>query len=436
MDKTRNPLSSSSAATLWAHLAQKDTLGRTSTTSTLGSFMPPNGPQDKTATTMRVLLHDTQMNLEKFSGNVEKLIHDVRQTEQELKTTTGLLEKEQDKLMGDIIDLVNRAQTQIQASVGTPAQALVVDGLFKNVDRRLESLDQRLDAIQAFNQTHSQAIQTQMHTIQSIQNQQNTIIAAVTPLLPLLQANSSPSSKKRNRTGSDVRFSSSPSVALAHVRKKSRIEASPLKSPKIAKQPTPTPPRRSPITINLEIGEKQAAQTPRRPLQDLYLQSPGKLVTPKQSHPVPPHQLAPHSAHRPSSSSKAAGGDNRVDKIIRELSLQQPKGGVNLQTSGHAAQTQRGPVIRPPSPFHAAAWSTTHQSSRVLFGRTFREGCCEPSGQYHPMGIHSPCDNRTGAKRRAPPSASYASSSKTTFQDSSIVHVPYTLSGTFLPPMP
>lgn len=233
-----------------------------------------------------------------------------------------------------------------------------------------------------------------MHTIQSIQNQQNTIIAAVTPLLPLLQAvaaadrqhrcihptsvdtasdhrssepakssrspsvftvsstqNSSPSSKKRNRSSSDGRFSSSPSVALAHVRKKSRIVTSLPTAPETVKQPTPTPPRQSPITINLESGGKQAAQTPRRPLQDLYFQSPGKMVTPKQSHPMPPHQLAPHSAHRPSSSSKAAGGDNRVDKIIRELSLQQPKAGVNPQTNGHTAQTPRGPVIRPPPPF-------------------------------------------------------------------------------------
>jgi len=38
-----------------------------------------------------------------------------------------------------------------------------------------------------FNQTHSQALQTQMHSIQALQNQQSSILSAVTPLLPLLQ---------------------------------------------------------------------------------------------------------------------------------------------------------------------------------------------------------------------------------------------------------
>jgi hypothetical protein len=38
-----------------------------------------------------------------------------------------------------------------------------------------------------FNQTHCQALQTQVRAIQSIQDQQNAILGAVTPLVPLLQ---------------------------------------------------------------------------------------------------------------------------------------------------------------------------------------------------------------------------------------------------------
>ncbi|RXW20726.1 hypothetical protein EST38_g5127 [Candolleomyces aberdarensis] len=142
---------SSGAASLWAHLNRKDANGRTNppTSTATPDFLPPTGPQDRTATTMRVLLHDTQMNFEKFSEQVEGLIKDVQKTEQGIKTTNTLFEKEHDKLMGDIIDLVNRVQTQLQASIGTPAQTSATDALFKNVDRRLESLDQRLDAIQA-----------------------------------------------------------------------------------------------------------------------------------------------------------------------------------------------------------------------------------------------------------------------------------------------
>lgn len=54
---------------------------------------------------MRVLLHDTQMNFEKFSAAVERLIKDVQKTELGLKATNTLFEKEHDKMMGDIIDL-------------------------------------------------------------------------------------------------------------------------------------------------------------------------------------------------------------------------------------------------------------------------------------------------------------------------------------------
>lgn len=43
---------------------------------------------------------------------------------------------------------VNRVQSKILTSVGTPAQSQVVAELFKDVDRRLECLDQRLSAIQ------------------------------------------------------------------------------------------------------------------------------------------------------------------------------------------------------------------------------------------------------------------------------------------------
>ena len=71
----------------------------------------------------------------------------------------------------------------------------------------MDTLDQRLDAIQAvitfyshsnvtvfpkvfsqFNQTHSQALQTQIQAIQILLDKQGSIVSAVLPLLPLLQA--------------------------------------------------------------------------------------------------------------------------------------------------------------------------------------------------------------------------------------------------------
>ena len=50
---------------------------------------------------------------------------------------------------------VNRVQTNTLAAIGTPSQSGVVAGLFKDVDRRLESLDQKFDAIQAVNEIYS-----------------------------------------------------------------------------------------------------------------------------------------------------------------------------------------------------------------------------------------------------------------------------------------
>lgn len=42
----------------------------------------------------------------------------------------------------------NRSQTEIQKSVGTPAQAQQLEKLTRDLEQRLESLDKRIDAIQ------------------------------------------------------------------------------------------------------------------------------------------------------------------------------------------------------------------------------------------------------------------------------------------------
>lgn len=47
--------------------------------------------------------------------------------------------------------IVNRCQTEVQKSLGTPAQADKVDNLSKELaatDRRIESLDKRIDVVQ------------------------------------------------------------------------------------------------------------------------------------------------------------------------------------------------------------------------------------------------------------------------------------------------
>ncbi|EDQ98327.1 uncharacterized protein LACBIDRAFT_303942 [Laccaria bicolor S238N-H82] len=161
---------------LWTHLLRKDAQA----SNNIG-IIPPIAPIDKNATTMRVLLHDTQANFEAFSARVDKLINVVEETKREIKTTSTLFEREHDTLVGDVIDLVNRSQKEIQNSIGTPTQAPATDAFFKDVDRRLEGLNQRLDAAHA-------ALQTQMQAILTLQEQQGTILASVLPLLPLVQS--------------------------------------------------------------------------------------------------------------------------------------------------------------------------------------------------------------------------------------------------------
>ena len=95
------PLRPPTASTaLWAHILRQDT-----TPSDTPIVVPPTVPLDKNATSMRVLLHDTQANFEKFARHVGKLIDGVNETKHEIKTTNDLFERDRQTLVGDIIDL-------------------------------------------------------------------------------------------------------------------------------------------------------------------------------------------------------------------------------------------------------------------------------------------------------------------------------------------
>jgi hypothetical protein len=99
------PLRPPTASTaLWAHILRQDTQPSTSLPDT-PIVVPPTVPLDKNATSMRVLLHDTQANFEKFSLHVGKLIDGVNETKHEIKTTNDLFERDRQSLVGDIIDL-------------------------------------------------------------------------------------------------------------------------------------------------------------------------------------------------------------------------------------------------------------------------------------------------------------------------------------------
>jgi hypothetical protein len=98
-----HPRSTTSTA-LWAHLLRKD----------LTAVVPPSNPKqhvvpvapiDKAGTSMRLLLHDTQANLEKFSERVDKLTGGVQETRREVDLVKRLWEGERDKSHAEIADL-------------------------------------------------------------------------------------------------------------------------------------------------------------------------------------------------------------------------------------------------------------------------------------------------------------------------------------------
>ncbi|KAJ6515619.1 hypothetical protein C8R45DRAFT_1086802 [Mycena sanguinolenta] len=168
---------------LWGQLLRKNTLAAPPTVP-----LPPTAPLDKTGTSMRILLHDTQANFEKFATRVDTLTSEIDEAKREIVIVKDLLHGSQESLSMDIVNLVNRNQTQIQKSVGDPAQASALELFRKDVDARLDGLSKRIEDMQSFNQTQSLALQNVAQTLQSLQDQQGKILSALLPVLPLLQA--------------------------------------------------------------------------------------------------------------------------------------------------------------------------------------------------------------------------------------------------------
>ncbi|KAF9266771.1 hypothetical protein L218DRAFT_857569 [Marasmius fiardii PR-910] len=153
-----NPLSPSSlsanrdnertahSSVLWAHLLCKENFSSSSTPSVVP--MPPLGPMDKNATSTRILLHDTQANLQQFAERVDKMTDGLNATKQEISAVSTLFKQEHETLVGEMVDLVNRCQTEIKKPLGQPAQSDKLGELQKILELRLDSMDRRLDILQ------------------------------------------------------------------------------------------------------------------------------------------------------------------------------------------------------------------------------------------------------------------------------------------------
>ncbi|KAJ6539620.1 hypothetical protein B0H19DRAFT_367295 [Mycena capillaripes] len=141
MSTASHPLASNP---LWGQLLRKNTLAAPPTVP-----LPPTAPLDKTGTSMRILLHDTQANFERFSTKVDTLTTGIDEAKREIIIVKTLFEGAQESLTLDIVDLVNRSQTQIQKTVGEPAQATALELFRKDVNARLDGLSKRIDVMQS-----------------------------------------------------------------------------------------------------------------------------------------------------------------------------------------------------------------------------------------------------------------------------------------------
>ena len=92
---------SSSSSVLWAHLLRKDVLA----SSSRGDVpLPPLAPVDKSGTSTRILLLDTQTHLQKFGQNVEELTSRVDLAKQEIVTVKTLFQQDREALTSDFVD--------------------------------------------------------------------------------------------------------------------------------------------------------------------------------------------------------------------------------------------------------------------------------------------------------------------------------------------
>lgn len=100
------PQRSAASTALWAHLLRKDI--PISPQQRTGSSTPmplPIAPLDKSGTTMRILLHDTRANLEKFSSRADILTEGVSEAKREVLTMQKLFQEDHEKIIEQTVDL-------------------------------------------------------------------------------------------------------------------------------------------------------------------------------------------------------------------------------------------------------------------------------------------------------------------------------------------
>lgn len=191
-DPSTSTSGSTATSTLWAHLLNKDATasvsGLKAGLSSLG--LAATAPADKAGTSVRILLHDTQATIEKFSEKVDRLVSEAEDSRQKLLARNEEVSGEMERLVRraviergvslllqicpvalllsdpgplghvlpklcayidqvlDHLSSVGRTETTLQSCIREPAQAAALAELQHSVSSSLDALNQKVEAVQ------------------------------------------------------------------------------------------------------------------------------------------------------------------------------------------------------------------------------------------------------------------------------------------------
>ncbi|KAG1764050.1 hypothetical protein EDD22DRAFT_736805, partial [Suillus occidentalis] len=131
---------------LWAYLLQKDLPA--SSEFAVTPMIPAMAPVDRTNTSMRMLIHDMQATLEKFSTRVDTLLTNVKDAKTEVVNCNRISEGERERVLDEIS---NSCESELKACIGAPSQASSLELIQKSqssAESSIQALDKRIDAIQ------------------------------------------------------------------------------------------------------------------------------------------------------------------------------------------------------------------------------------------------------------------------------------------------
>ncbi|KAG2121875.1 hypothetical protein DEU56DRAFT_718951, partial [Suillus clintonianus] len=110
---------------LWTYLLQKD-LPASNDFAAI-PMIPAVAPVDRTNTSMRMLIHDMQATLEKFSTRVDTLLANVQDVKNEAVNFNRISENERERVLDEISNSSKKVQTELKACIGVPSQASALE---------------------------------------------------------------------------------------------------------------------------------------------------------------------------------------------------------------------------------------------------------------------------------------------------------------------